>query len=199
MGIVVPETCWAYKKYNKIISGIKLVFYSSVITMMHGPTNIKCYTRFCKEWNTICSLVQACWVSVGQFRSFSPRSQIREVLALMRKSKVQSKDAVMSELHCATPWRRMAKWKFSSSRLNLCTRRKRDGKLYIPATFSLPYPLDRGPKRVVYRGAGNSIAGPWTETSCSDQDLQHHTKTYGVQIKGIYCCYLFAVRLGMVL
>ena len=26
MGIVVPETCWAYKKYNKIISGIKLVF-----------------------------------------------------------------------------------------------------------------------------------------------------------------------------
>ena len=26
MGIVVPETCWAYKKYNKIISGIWLVF-----------------------------------------------------------------------------------------------------------------------------------------------------------------------------
>jgi len=25
MGIVVPETCWAYKKYNKIISGIYLV------------------------------------------------------------------------------------------------------------------------------------------------------------------------------
>jgi len=26
MGIVVPETCWAYKKYNKIISGMYLVF-----------------------------------------------------------------------------------------------------------------------------------------------------------------------------
>ena len=26
MGIVVPETCWAYKKYNKIPSGIYLVF-----------------------------------------------------------------------------------------------------------------------------------------------------------------------------
>jgi len=25
MGIVVPETCWAYKKYNKIISSIWLV------------------------------------------------------------------------------------------------------------------------------------------------------------------------------
>ena len=26
MGIVVPETCWAYKKYNKIISGTQMVF-----------------------------------------------------------------------------------------------------------------------------------------------------------------------------
>ena len=25
MGIVMPETCWAYKKYNKIICGIYLV------------------------------------------------------------------------------------------------------------------------------------------------------------------------------
>jgi len=41
MGIVVPETCWAYKNYNKIISDIYLVFYSSVITMMHGPINIR--------------------------------------------------------------------------------------------------------------------------------------------------------------
>ena len=41
MGIVVPETCSAYKKYNKIISGIYLVSYSSVITMMHGPTHIR--------------------------------------------------------------------------------------------------------------------------------------------------------------
>jgi len=39
MGVVKPETCWAYKKYSKIISDIKLVFYSSVITMLHGPTN----------------------------------------------------------------------------------------------------------------------------------------------------------------
>ena len=26
MGIVVPETCWAWKKYNKVISGIYFVF-----------------------------------------------------------------------------------------------------------------------------------------------------------------------------
>ena len=26
MGIVEPETCWAHKKYNKIMNGIQLVF-----------------------------------------------------------------------------------------------------------------------------------------------------------------------------
>ena len=30
MGIVVPETCWAYKKYNKIINGILLSY------LLHG-------------------------------------------------------------------------------------------------------------------------------------------------------------------
>jgi len=32
-----------------------------------------------------------------------------------------------------------------------------------------------------YRGADKSLARPWKETSYSDQDLQHYTKTYGVQ------------------
>ena len=36
---------WAHKKWNKTASDIKLVFYSSTITMMHGPINI----RFVKE------------------------------------------------------------------------------------------------------------------------------------------------------
>ena len=31
MGLIMPEICWASKKYNKIISGIYLVFYSSGI------------------------------------------------------------------------------------------------------------------------------------------------------------------------
>ena len=41
MDILMSETCWAHKKWNKITSDIKLVFYSSTITMMHGPINIK--------------------------------------------------------------------------------------------------------------------------------------------------------------
>jgi len=41
MDIWMSETCWAHKKWNKIASDIKLVFYSSTITMMHGPINIR--------------------------------------------------------------------------------------------------------------------------------------------------------------
>jgi len=41
MDILVSETCWPHKKWNKIASDMKLVFYSSTITMMHGPINIK--------------------------------------------------------------------------------------------------------------------------------------------------------------
>ena len=41
MDILMSETCWAHKKWNKITSDIKLVFHSSSITMMHGPINIR--------------------------------------------------------------------------------------------------------------------------------------------------------------
>ena len=39
MDILMSETCWAPKKWNKIASDIMLVFHSSTITMMHGPIN----------------------------------------------------------------------------------------------------------------------------------------------------------------
>jgi len=41
MDILMSETFWAHKKWNKIASDIKLVFYSSTITMMRGPINIR--------------------------------------------------------------------------------------------------------------------------------------------------------------
>ena len=41
MDILMSETCWVHKKWNKIASDIKLVFYYSTITMMHGPINIR--------------------------------------------------------------------------------------------------------------------------------------------------------------
>ena len=39
MDILMSETCWAHKKWNKIASDIKLAFYSSTISMMHGRIN----------------------------------------------------------------------------------------------------------------------------------------------------------------
>jgi hypothetical protein len=39
--ILMSETCWVHKKWNKIASDIKLVFHSSTITKMHGPINIR--------------------------------------------------------------------------------------------------------------------------------------------------------------
>ena len=47
MDILMSETCWAHKKWNKIASDIKLVFYSSTITMMHGPINIRSHNSSC--------------------------------------------------------------------------------------------------------------------------------------------------------
>ena len=41
MDVLMSETCWVHKKWNKIVSDIKLVFYSSTITMMQGPINIR--------------------------------------------------------------------------------------------------------------------------------------------------------------
>ena len=43
MDILMSETCWVHKKWNKIASDIKLVFYSWTITMMHSPINIRFY------------------------------------------------------------------------------------------------------------------------------------------------------------
>ena len=40
MDILMSETCWAHKKWNKIASDIKFVFYST-ITTMHGLINIR--------------------------------------------------------------------------------------------------------------------------------------------------------------
>jgi len=41
MDILMSETCWAHKKWNKIASDINLVSLSSTITMVHGPINIR--------------------------------------------------------------------------------------------------------------------------------------------------------------
>jgi len=41
MDVLMSETCWVHKKWNKIASDIKVVFYSSTITLMHVPINVR--------------------------------------------------------------------------------------------------------------------------------------------------------------
>jgi len=48
--ILMSETCWAHKKWNKIASDIKLVFYSLTITMMHDPVHITLTSRTHKDY-----------------------------------------------------------------------------------------------------------------------------------------------------
>ena len=50
----------------------------------------------------------------------------------------------------------------------------------LPAAVQTSYDLSSGMLSSIdwYRGADKSLARPWKETSYSDQDLQHYTKTY---------------------
>jgi len=50
MDTLISETCWAHKKWNKIASDIKLVSYSSTITMMHGPIYIRNTNLIFTQW-----------------------------------------------------------------------------------------------------------------------------------------------------
>ena len=45
MDILMSETCWAHKKYNKIASDIKLVFYSST-SKFFSTTRCVIFTLF---------------------------------------------------------------------------------------------------------------------------------------------------------
>ena len=53
MDILMSETCWAHKKWNKIASDINLAFYSSTITMMHGPINIRFMLEHINKGSTL--------------------------------------------------------------------------------------------------------------------------------------------------
>ena len=52
MDILMSETCWPHKKWNKIPSDIKLVFYYSTNTMTHRPIS----KRFLDFFFNICNL-----------------------------------------------------------------------------------------------------------------------------------------------
>jgi len=71
MDILMSETFWAHKKWNKIASDIKLVFYSSTITRMHGPINFTLLWRRIKFVNVSYILTGLCNVTVRHGKSLS--------------------------------------------------------------------------------------------------------------------------------
>jgi len=84
MDILMPETCWAHKKWNKMASDIKLVFYSLTITMMQqGPINVR-FTRLAIQRNyrrlssttlTYCQQFAFCKLYVQRYKDItSPRT-----------------------------------------------------------------------------------------------------------------------------
>ena len=51
MDILMSETCWAHKKWNKIASDIKLVFYSSIFLQLGNSKAL------CALWFNTCTIV----------------------------------------------------------------------------------------------------------------------------------------------
>ena len=48
MDILMSETCWVHKKWNKIASDIKLVFYSSDTTKL--TVALRCFAKYSQKW-----------------------------------------------------------------------------------------------------------------------------------------------------
>ena len=75
MDILMSKTCWAHKKWNKIASDIKSVFYSSTITMMHSPINIRSQLQF-----SVLSSKSFCHSPAGQNLASGPSNTARFLL-----------------------------------------------------------------------------------------------------------------------
>jgi hypothetical protein len=78
MDILMSETCWVHKKWNKIAGDINLVFYSSAVTTMHGPINIwftMLALAVCTEPTNCCSVnLSVCVVERPRFEFLTLRA-----------------------------------------------------------------------------------------------------------------------------
>jgi len=84
MDILMSETCWAHKKWNKIASEVKLVLYSSTTVTVSGKKKIVGTNRWRVEKNHVSFNVFYC-----AFCSYY-HSIITEVLIINKKRKMHS-------------------------------------------------------------------------------------------------------------
>ena len=70
MDILMSETCWVHKKWNKIASGIKLVFYSSPIVcpecVLWKGSRFSSVAIKSEKWETIAE-IESCEIAECQF------------------------------------------------------------------------------------------------------------------------------------
>jgi len=115
MDILMSETYWVHKKWNKIASDIKLVFYSSTITKMHGPINIRFTSFFISfsDWQyssyvnlNLCTSSYSIFAEFSTFKFFRPFLTIHYVIAgkyMCRSTSLSSKARHLRSYFGLTP------------------------------------------------------------------------------------------------
>ena len=67
MDILMSETCWAHKKWNKIASDIKLVFHSSTLQAVFYSSKSLVFPRNCFGRRVRTAAVNSIWVNLTVF------------------------------------------------------------------------------------------------------------------------------------
>ena len=107
MGVLMSETCWALKKWNKVASDIKLVFHSSTIAKFFFIDSFKLalhvsddsFTHLQENFGCICSFLEQCTDSAVCRR---PVTHIRSVQSM---SPVGSRQQSRCMYGQRAPWR----------------------------------------------------------------------------------------------
>jgi len=67
MDILMPETCWTHKKWNKIASDIKLVFYFSNITQAFIKRSRYVWYFHTQIWPNYCNIITGISLRVSNY------------------------------------------------------------------------------------------------------------------------------------
>ena len=102
MDILMSETCWAHKKWNKTGSGIKLVFHSSAITMMHGPINIRLQMNISSQiiYKNKCLARNSLRVIFAPSHTQIQWKNRKKVFVIQMKERLEIRDILLKYVSC---------------------------------------------------------------------------------------------------
>ena len=81
MDILMSETCWAHKKWNKIASDIKLVFYSSTKILHVSESSSIHHQEFFTVHTAMVYVIHVCWQLANRIRTEFGPDPIRKLSA----------------------------------------------------------------------------------------------------------------------